>query len=509
MSEHLDYFGLERSPFADEATASVVIGTRALRKVVARIQAALRDGEPRLGVLGVPGIGKSCLAHALPKLFAGRTRVATIPDPRQAWPDLRLELARTWQLPGEKLSRAGLLEAAQGDRLVLVIDQAETAPTSLLEHLDVLQKIGGANGKPVVNAILFVGTPPAEDAVASEPLRWLESSQATLIRFEALEPSAVPDYLERRLARAGYRGAPLFTPRAALEIHAETDGVPGEIGRVCERLLREAARRRLRTIDEPFVRALDAAPGSLAKASRLDDDTAWDDADHHPRETPSGELLLDREIAPAAPLGLVRPTTPPRAERPPAALEDPDLEAYLSAPASPAELRAIRGGALRRNARPFAVIAAAALTGGVLLAWALGDGQPRSAAPPTPANESPRLEAGIPSGLGADDANSPPASPGLVLGRPRGPAQALPAAGPGSTATRASEGPTRPPTERRSTPSATLARGALQLPGASAGPAAEERAPDELDDLPGISPEHDLPDLRPTDLAPPASLSGD
>ncbi|MEZ4278562.1 MAG: hypothetical protein R3F21_02955 [Myxococcota bacterium] len=421
MSEPLDFFGLQCAPFADEAPGAVVVGTRPLRKVVARIQATVRDGGTRIGVLGVAGIGKTRLARALRGLFAGSARVATILDPAEDWRTLRAQLAREWQLDGEKLARASLVAAARTHRLLLVVDRAESASGALLQHLDALQAIELAAGGAAVTVVLFVRSDHDHDEDAPRPvvLDWLERSHSALISFEPLAPDAVADFVERRLQRAGYRGSPLFTPRAALAIHAETRGVPGAIGHLCERLLVDAAARRLRTIDEPFVRSRQQTRPAPAPESDPDAQAeVWDDADHHPRETEIPELLLEQTIS--APRAIAEPAVAGGAARrdasapgldPAQDIRDPELEAFLSAPPTAAELRAIRGGFLRRQLGPFAALAAAVILGGVLLARWSPDSGDRAEAPLRPAS--------------AGDGAPPP-----VLGRLRGPVMTGPAPAP-------------------------------------------------------------------------------
>jgi type II secretory pathway predicted ATPase ExeA len=483
MSEILDFHGFERSPFADEAHASVVIGTRALRKVVSRIQATVRDGGARIGVLGAPGIGKTSLARALPKLLAGNTRVAAILDPGEDWKTLRLALARDWQLGGGKLARAGLLGAARGHRLVLVVDRAEQTRPALLRHLDALQAIQDTDGAPVVTVVLFVRSGRDEEETRPAALEWLEQSQAALIPFEPLAPEAVADFIERQLQRAGYRGSPLFTPRAALAIHTETNGVPGAIARLCERLLADAAVRRLRTIDEPFVRSRQDARSLQAEIPGRSGDEggeAWDDADHHPRETPSEELLLVDAIASP-------PRPAPRLDAPSDVeadlVRDPELEAYLSAPPTAAELRAIRGGFVRRHLWPFAAVSAAAVLGGLLLARVSWQD------PVEPVAEPPS-SVGVPTG-------GPPHAPthGPVLGRLRGPVIAVPAPD--------ARRPAAPP--RASLDPTVQIESPLRQAGDlddSALPAARRVISARDEDSRPL----DLRDDRPKDLAPPAGI---
>ncbi|MEZ4333247.1 MAG: hypothetical protein R3F35_15910 [Myxococcota bacterium] len=448
MSNPLEHFGLDRSPFADESPAVGVIGTRALRKVVARVQAALRDGRARIGVHGPAGIGKTCLAAALPKLFAGHARVATISDPSLEWPTIRAALARSWQLDRDRLSRATLVAAAAQSRLVLVVDRAEDAPESLLGHLDVLQDIADERGEPIVAAILFVQSPAESDPTPScAALAWLERHQAARLPFEPLTPDGVADYIQRKLRRAGHADPPIFTPRAALVIHAETGGVPGAVSRLCDALLHAAAARRLRSVDEPFARTRGE---STALHSTLADETgiAWDDADHHPRET-SGEALaipamrLDAGRSPRttratgsagarAPAHSAGATPFEGAEGPTAAGAriDPELEAYLSAPPSADELRAIRGGFVRRVARPFLLASLAVAVGGLLLAlWMRHDGS-TAEAPADDSSRLPALDRGAVDHAGAIRDVRVAEIDGVVLGRLRGPVTAPARAGP-------------------------------------------------------------------------------
>jgi hypothetical protein len=334
-----------------------------------------------------------------------------------------------------------------------------------------------------VTVVLFVRSGRDEEETRPAALEWLEQSQAALIPFEPLAPEAVADFIERQLQRAGYRGSPLFTPRAALAIHTETNGVPGAIARLCERLLADAAVRRLRTIDEPFVRSRQDARSLQAEIPGRSGDEggeAWDDADHHPRETPSEELLLVDAIASP-------PRPAPRLDAPSDVeadlVRDPELEAYLSAPPTAAELRAIRGGFVRRHLWPFAAVSAAAVLGGLLLARVSWQDPVEPVAEP-------------PSSVGVPTGGTPHApTNGPVLGRLRGPVIAVPAPD--------ARRPAAPP--RASLDPTVQIESPLRQAGDlddSALPAARRVISARDEDSRPL----DLRDDRPKDLAPPAGI---
>ncbi|MBY0397920.1 MAG: hypothetical protein K2X91_15820, partial [Thermoleophilia bacterium] len=371
----------------------------------------------------------------------------------------------------------------------------EEAPESLLGHLDVLQDIRDEDGAAVVTVLLFVRTSDEEVPTAPPAIAWLERSEAPRLSFEPLSPDSVVDYIERRLRRAGYRGSPLFTPRAALAIHAETAGVPGAVSRLCDQLLTEAAARRLRSIDEPFVRTRQQTPRALAALAADDVDTAWDDADHHPRETTANELLIEHAIA-------LAPAPTPAAGSGEHLVADPALEAYLSAPPTEAELRAIRGGFVRRALRPLALASGAVVLGGLLLALLFGgkrtgsDGgaDARETAGRPAARLHPSADPGV--GLPVDTSGVGPGGAQLpVLGRLRGPVP--------PTAPQPTRNPRATPTTIRA--GEAMAGGATPLVPAGElddeGIRRDPRAVTEQEEE-----ESEAPDFRPPNLSAPARL---
>jgi type II secretory pathway predicted ATPase ExeA len=123
VSAYLKFFELERSPFDAKAQGQVVLGTRAIRDAFAAIESGIAEGASIICVNGGPGIGKTSLARALPKLLGDKARVALVPDPALSWESSRTTLARQWGI--------------ESGGVVLVTDQAEKADEESLDYPDV------------------------------------------------------------------------------------------------------------------------------------------------------------------------------------------------------------------------------------------------------------------------------------------------------------------------------------------------------------------------------------
>lgn len=254
MSSYLRFFELERSPFDGSGQTRVVLGTRAVREAFGAIRAGIDAGDSRICVSGAAGLGKSSLAHALPKLLGESARVAVVPDPTVGWDAARTAIARQWGLEDGALARPALLAIRAGGPLVLVVDQAERADDDFLDHLDVLLCYRTPQDEPVVQSVLMARLSSGDGTPNATPLHWwLDRIHTLQLEFAPLPRDGVASYIEKHLRRAGWRGAALFDAAAAAAIHGHTGGVPGAISDLCERLLIAAAGRGLESIDARFV----------------------------------------------------------------------------------------------------------------------------------------------------------------------------------------------------------------------------------------------------------------
>jgi len=256
MAAYLKFYALERPPFGEASGSGLVLGTKALREAFETIRSGLDEGASRICVSGGAGLGKTSLARALPKLLDEPAHVALVLDPSVPWDALRDPIARQWGLAETGLARSRLLEASrEGRRLVLVVDQAETASEEFLDHLDVLLCYRSEQERSLVQSILLANLETRDGQQPSPLIWWLDRIHTLQLEFAPLPRDGVAPYIERHLKRAGWQGGALFTLAATHAIHEITGGIPGQVGKLCERLLAEAAPCDLLEIDADFVHA--------------------------------------------------------------------------------------------------------------------------------------------------------------------------------------------------------------------------------------------------------------
>ncbi len=432
MSGYLKFYELDRSPFEDDGAGRPVLGTKSLREALETIRSGLDEDATRICVSGGPGLGKTSLARALPKLLAGEARVAVVLDPAIGWDELREPIARQWKLGPDGLARGRLVEIARQERLVLVVDQAERADAELLDHLDVLLSYRTDADRPAVQCVLFAQLAPGDDGAIAPILWWLDRIQTLELEFPPLPVGAVGAYIEKQLERAGWSGAPLFTPEAAQAIHARTGGVPGEVGRLCERLLEEAAARDVRNIEAAAVaellgEVLDEKPDVPA-------DLLQDEFEQLALEEEFEEAAARNARIEEAPPSLASGDATTRtAEADADALAE--LEAFLSRPPTDDELRAMAGERWRRRLLLTAGVTGTVLLAALLVSWLRTEPDPGPAPAPAPAATTARAPEPARAPV-APEARGPqpelsrspeptarpePGPRPAVLGRPRGP----------------------------------------------------------------------------------------
>jgi general secretion pathway protein A len=254
MATYLKFHELDDKPFERPAAGKFVLATESLRRAFAEIRSGLNEESPRICLSGGPGIGKSSLASALPKLLGDTFRTVLIRDPSMPWERLKAILIKQLDLSDGMLSRGSLEQATQdGKRIVLILDQAEKIEAESLEHLDVILGYRAEAGEQLVRCVLLANLDEAVRGRDVPLLWWLDHLTTLQLRFSPIPEEGIRAYVDKHLKKAGWKGGTLFTDAAILAIHRFTGGTPGAVGALCEELLGRAAAQRKTTIDSDLV----------------------------------------------------------------------------------------------------------------------------------------------------------------------------------------------------------------------------------------------------------------
>lgn len=257
MSE--GYWGLARRPFANTPDPAFVHRTPAFAEGFARLLYDATDLRGGLSLItGEIGCGKTMLAHALvAQLAGGPSAVVTIPYPRVTPAQMLALLARGIGVERPGRGKLALVEALgarlgalhrNGQRPVLVVDEAQLASPALLEEIRLLTNHEDRQHKHL--HVILLGQPELRERVRQRP----QIDQRVSLRFhvEPMEAEDVRGYVAHRLAVAGAQRA-LLDDDAVPVLAARSGGVPRRVNTLMTQALFVGALRGAATIDAELL----------------------------------------------------------------------------------------------------------------------------------------------------------------------------------------------------------------------------------------------------------------
>lgn len=223
------------------------------------LERAIRRSEGIGLVVGPPGTGKTLLLakiaeHVRDDFDVALLSGARICTRRALWQSILAEIGEPYRGIDEGELRIGVVErvrglAATGSGLVILVDEAHTLPTRLLEELRLLTNT--PTPLPAVHVVLS-GTTEMEERLGSSRMESLSQRIGARFYLEPLDHAETVAYLRTQMKAAGQQWDAVFEPGADDAVFSATDGVPRLINQVCDLALvtaAEAGRRRIGAVE--------------------------------------------------------------------------------------------------------------------------------------------------------------------------------------------------------------------------------------------------------------------
>jgi type II secretory pathway predicted ATPase ExeA len=272
------YYGFAEKPFSLTPDPRFLYRSPSHSGAFELLQYAIRRREGFVVITGDIGTGKTTLCRALLEEIDRTTFTALVLNPFLSEEDLLKRILQDFGVvsrdevkggtlaPLAHVSKQELIDALYDFLLglvplkasaVLIIDEAQNLPLSVLEQIRILSNL--ETDKEKLLQIILVGQLNLRSLLRSPELRQLDQRVSIRYQLEPLDRDGVSGYVAHRLAIAGGSGAVSFTGKALEAVHRLTAGIPRLINLICDRaLLAGFSERASRITPEMVARAADS-----------------------------------------------------------------------------------------------------------------------------------------------------------------------------------------------------------------------------------------------------------
>lgn len=236
----LDYFRLREQPFGVTPDPRFLFPSHGHREALASLIYGVESNLGFGALIAAPGMGKTTLLFHILEQYRATARTAFIFNTQCNSNELLRSLlseldddasAMDSFQSHEKFKQILAKEAADGKRVIVVIDEAQNLGDLVMETVRLLSNFESANFKML--HIILAGQAELAEKLAKPELNQLQQRIPILTQLPHLSPQDVNSYIEHRLRVAGYQGKSLFTPEAIRQIVWLSRGVPRQINRIC------------------------------------------------------------------------------------------------------------------------------------------------------------------------------------------------------------------------------------------------------------------------------------
>lgn len=245
QSMYQDYFGITENPFSIIPDPHYLFMSQRHQEALAHLLYGVSESGGFVLLTGEVGTGKTTICRTLMEQLPENTDLALILNPKLTEMELMAaicdEMRISYPIKTSSLkdffdfmTRHLLKAHANGRNPVLMIDEAQTLSSNVLELVRLLTNLETAEKKLL--QIILVGQPELNHTLSLPENR--QTAQRITARYH-LTPLGLVEtraYVEHRLKVAGLDQR-IFTNRAIKSVHKSSRGIPRLINSICDRAL--------------------------------------------------------------------------------------------------------------------------------------------------------------------------------------------------------------------------------------------------------------------------------
>ncbi len=247
---YLRYFGLDEAPFSITPDPAFVYLSPRHRDALAHLLYGIGQGGSGgfVQLTGEVGTGKTTLCRCLLEQIPEGTRIALLLNPLVTPQELLAAVSEelgidisgsvdSTRLLVDGLNRFLLMAHARGERVVVVIDEAQNLSPEALEQVRLLTNL--ETSKEKLLQIVLLGQPELRDLLQRRSLRQLAQRITARFHLSPLGPKDTHLYIRHRMQVAGAQRNP-FRRGAMNALYQRSQGIPRLINIIADRSLTAA-----------------------------------------------------------------------------------------------------------------------------------------------------------------------------------------------------------------------------------------------------------------------------
>jgi general secretion pathway protein A len=237
------FYGFREAPFNITPDPRFLFLSDRHREAFHHVLFGIRERKGFIQLTGEVGAGKTTVCRAILEELGPSHRTALILNPclsatqllRSILTELGLVAPRERVDCLQALNRYLLDQLAQGNDVVLVIDEAQDMDVDLLEQVRLLSNLETDQRKLL--QIVLVGQPELRHKLDHPSMRQLRQRITVRYHLAPLSRHETGHYIRHRLHVAGGNSRPTFSRWAVRAIHGYSGGVPRLINAACDKAL--------------------------------------------------------------------------------------------------------------------------------------------------------------------------------------------------------------------------------------------------------------------------------